>query len=212
MRSIPHMHVLYPALAEHVGQMLRWYRADRRKRPLYLRLHRTPRSSELRCDEDPEFRFGVPVVVRKRGGRGAILTSGPHMTLYCAQASDALAAAGQEAPDVLSVHTLSWMPSELVAELANRYRVLWIVEELCPQGGLFDLIADALAGLAQANADTRPPRMLHRAADGFTFSTLQTDELYRHFGLTADTIAEWVRSSIGSQHFEKSGGVSSAAK
>lgn len=195
MRSIPQMQVLYPALPEQVGQMLRWYQADRQKRPLYLRLHRTPQSSELRCDEAAEFQFGLPVVVRNRGMTEAILTSGPHMTLYCAQASDTLAAGGQRAPDVLSIHTLSWMPPECAAELADRYRTLWVVEEICPQGGLFDLVANAMARIAETCPDTRLPQLVHRAADGFTCSTLQPDGLYRHFDLTASAIAEWVGGS-----------------
>jgi transketolase len=202
MRSIPHMQVLYPALPEQVGQMLRWYQADGQEQPLYLRLHRTPQSAELRCDEDSDFRFGVPVVVRKRGASEAILTSGPHMSLYCSQATDALAAAGRVAPDVLSVHTLSSMSPQCATELADRYRVLWIVEELCPQGGLFDLVANAMAELAQACPDTRLPRLAHRAADGFTCSTLQPDGLYRHFGLTAEAIAEWVSSPTCSERTE----------
>jgi len=192
MRSIPGMTVLYPAFPEQVAPMLRWYLQSDTPGPLYMRLHRSPRlAADVALPSPGPFDPTTLIRVRERPGSGAaVVTCGPHMTAYCAQASDRLAAAGLGV-DVWTVPVLRGLPPSAVDSLLA-YATLVAAEELVDAGGLLDELSRLLAHLDSPLA----PRLRSLAVDSFTFSTLEADGLYRHFGMTAEALAERLRALL----------------
>jgi transketolase len=184
MRSIPGMIVLYPACAEQVEPMLRWYLDAAVTAPLYLRLHRLANlDADVSLPPPEPFRVGELLAIRRcPGATAAVLTCGPHLTGFCARAADRLAAQGT-AVDVWTAPTLRGLAPGAAADLAG-YAVVAVVEELVDAGGLLDEVAHALA----RHPTSRAPRLRSLAVDDFTFSTLERDGLYAHFGLTAERL------------------------
>lgn len=190
MRGIPGMQVLYPAFPEQVPHMLEWFASGTVAGPCYIRLHRTP--VELPIPEgNADFVPGTPVEVR-RDGRAtvAVLTAGPRLVSICATIADELSGQGRGI-DVFAVSDHTRISPEFSRRLVADYETVALVEELAPAGGLFDLTADALARQCEESG-TLMPRLPRRAADGFTFSTRDPDGLYRHFGLDAYSLTQWL--------------------
>ncbi|MFW5802522.1 MAG: hypothetical protein ACOCWJ_01270 [Verrucomicrobiota bacterium] len=186
MRSIPRMQVLYPAFPEEVPQMLNWCTSESNPGSCYIRLHRTPVETVV-PDEESHFFPGSPVGVRRNGGASAaVLTAGPRLVSTCAAIADELSEQGA-AIDVFAVSDHSRMSGEFVRRILAEYETVVVIEELAPVGGLFDLTSDSLTRHCE-EAGTPMPRLLRRAADGFTFSTRDPDGLYRHFGLDARSL------------------------
>lgn len=189
MRSIPGMRVFYPAFPEEARMILDACLAGPAEGPVYVRLHRTPADPAFALKPPAAFEAGHGHWLRPCSGTGlCLLTSGPHMAAFCAGAADRLAARGRTV-DVCAVSTLRGLAPGFVADLA-RYETLAVAEELAGAGGLHDEVTAALAARG-----LRLPRMLHRAAEGLTFSTLEPFGLYRHFGLMPEQLAAWLNSA-----------------
>lgn len=194
MRSIPRMQVLYPAFPEEVPQMLDWCTSESLPGPCYIRLHRTPVETVV-PDEELNFSPATPVGVRRIGcATVAVLTAGPSLVRVCAALADELSQQGR-AIDVFAVSDHSRMSGEFVRRRLAEYETVVVIEELAPAGGLFDLTADALARQCE-EAGTPMPRLLRRAADGFTFSTRDPDGLYHHFELNARSLIPWLKAVV----------------
>jgi transketolase len=181
MRAIPGMHVLYPAFNEEIPQILDWYR-QQGTGPLYIRLHRTPVPGALGMPQP--FQYGHGVCVRDNGSETAVLTSGPHML----QAAVAAVDASRSKPDLYAIATLKQLAPGFVAKLIERYGTFYIVEEICAAGGLHDAFSLALADLRNEGGVDAAPVVYHRAPDALTFSTLEPQGLYRHFGLDGPSL------------------------
>jgi len=187
MRTIPGMHVLYPAFPEEVPEMLAWYMHEVPRDPLYIRLHRTP-APDIRPAGTLRFRHGHGVRVRVRDSQTAVLTCGPHTTASCARAIDQL-----NAPcDLYAVPTLRFLDAEFARELLDRHDTFAVVEENSAAGGLFDEVCAVFAHVAEQDPGRQRPRVVRRAVDGLTFSTRDPDGLYCHFGLDADSLRVWL--------------------
>ena len=197
MRSVPGLCVLVPAFPEEVAEMLAWFAAGGGGGPCYLRLHRTAVEMPV---PDGGIRFApeTPICVRRTDGADiAILTAGPRLVATSANIADAGKAAGS-VPDVFAVADHSRMSQSFARRVVEAYGTVVVIEELAPAGGLFDLVASALA-TACAECAVPMPRLCRRAADGFTFSTRDPDGLYRHFGLDRESLANWLGGVLGSE-------------
>lgn len=173
MRSIPGMQVFYPATPQETEEILRWYVSGTQANPMYIRLHRTPRV----LDVDVPFTFGEGICLLDQKADTCYLTSGPHMSAFC------LDAARKDGADVYAISTLRGIKKSFVRMLMTRYS-RWIVrEELYEAGGLLDELT-AVAHCVYNEGDVACwPRTQHQAVNDFTFSTLEPDGLYRHFGM-----------------------------
>jgi transketolase len=189
MRAIPGMVVLYPAYVEEVAQMLEWFVASC-DGGAYMRLHRAG-SADLPVPEGGvTFRPGVGQHVMSGSGRATIVTSGPHMTRFCA------AAARTHGLDLYAVPWYGMLDEAFVRGLRDDYETLFVIEEHMGAGGLLDVVAGSFGAVG-----LRPPRLVHKAVRELTFSTLEPDGLYEHFGLDADALTRFVaeRLSPGSE-------------
>lgn len=201
VRGVPNLRVVHPAFNEELPGILSWYLNEVDEDPLYLRLHRTPILLDAAPPADRQFHPGRGVAVRERGGRHCLLTAGPHMTAFCAIASDELEREGKRI-DVHRVSSLSHLSLDYLSALTERYETVVVAEETIGAGGLFDEIA---TGLASLPAGTGAPRLFHIAPDDFTFSTLDPLGLYERFQLTPDHLKRRTFSRIR-MNLDKIGG------
>lgn len=193
MRSIPGMHVVYPTFAEELPGILNWYIDEVKSGPLYIRLHRTAPLLRKGMPDDLSFRGGFGNLIRFYGKEHCILTSGPQMAVFCADACDNMMENTRNAPDIFTVSTLRNLAPEFLSMLGDRYKKIYVIEELIAAGGLFDEVAH---GYAVAGGKT--PELIHYAPDGLTFSTRDPLGLYRHFGLTPPQIEAFLTKSLPS--------------
>ncbi len=202
MRSIPGMRVFYPSTPEETMAILKWYVEDSPNGPMYIRLHRTAASDpngrgckggvENHGMKTPPHLFtpGEGVPLRQSDSSWCIVTSGPHMTGYCADAVEQLGFDGQEI-DLYSQPCLRYS-SKLFYEQLSRYEHLIIVEEHIDAGGLMDEISTGLASLNEAGSTRLVPRLYHKSVHDFTFSSREPEGLYEHFELCAHNIRQYV--------------------
>lgn len=179
-RAIPGVTVLYPTFPEEIDQMVAWAAVAQEASSVYIRLHRTPALRMLPSDPSVHgFKLGFGVKVFHYGSKDVILTSGPHMVAFCCAAGVA---------DVFSVSTIRPLSPEFVQTILSTYKTVFIVEELFETGGLFDEFNGVAAKQRLKGLDVR-----HKAVTGMTFSTLEQEGLYRHYSLTPEGIAEFVK-------------------
>ena len=183
MRAIPGMTVLYPAYVDEVRAMLEWF-VESCDGPAYIRLHRRGAEDLPAPEGGVTFRPGRGVRVTGGGARAAILTSGPHMTRFCA------VAAGRHDLDLYAIPWYGALDRAFVRGLRG-YETLFVIEEHVGAGGLLDVVAGSFAALGLI-----PPRLVHKAVDGFTHSTLEPDGLYEHFGLDAEALTRFVAERL----------------
>ncbi len=186
LRSLPGMSVVCPGDATEVRLAVR--AAAKERGPVYLRLgkkgepmvHLTP----------PDFRIGKVLPVRD-GREVALLATGSILPVAIA-AAERLEAAGISA-QVVSFHTVKPLDTEYLADAFARFRVVATIEEHSILGGLGGSVAEWLADQEGPRARLvrigTPDTFLHEAG-GQTHAR-------RLVGLTAEAIAERVRSAFG---------------
>lgn len=182
MRAIPGMTVLHPAYIEEARQMLNWF-VETCDGPAYIRLHRRGVSDMPEPQGGLAFKPGQGVRVLGNGSRAAILTSGPHMTRFCASA------AAKHGLDLYAIPWYGRLASSFSRTLCESYNTLVVIEEHVSAGGLLDALAGSIATLG-----VRPPTLVHKAVDDFTFSTLEPDGLYEHFGLDTASLDQFLNA------------------
>jgi transketolase len=137
MRPLPGMAVVAPGDPVEVERLVPQIVA--RPGPAYLRLGR---SGERRIlDPDANVVFGCPTVVRQ-GSDVLLLTVGGMLPVGM-DAAQLLAEDGVDA-QVASVHTLSPLDAEAIAQLASRFAVVVTCEEHTVVGGLGGTVAEVL--------------------------------------------------------------------
>ncbi|HPN32235.1 MAG TPA: transketolase C-terminal domain-containing protein [bacterium] len=201
MRTLPDMFVFHPAFPEEINLILKWYFKQNSGKSIYFKLHRTPSAEYHGKIPNIKFKFGWGLAVKtyKSGNNrfsktscdSCILTSGPHLTLFCCQAADYLKKEGDKEIDVYSVSTLRYIEPAFVEKLCRGYKNIFVIEENYPEGGLFDEICDKIFRIK----NIRVPRLFHKAADGFSFSTLEPFGLYKHFSLDKDSVIKYILSN-----------------
>lgn len=186
MRSIPNMTVVEPADAMEMRQALSAAVAHRG--PVYFRLVRgdiggpCPRV----VPDGYEFRLGRAAVLRE--GTDVTLIGSGLMVSRCLEAADLLGKEGIAA-DVINVSTIKPLDVDLIAARARRTGAVVTAENHTVLGGLGGAVAEVLGDAC--------PVPLRRVGVRDEFGTSgPLEELFPHYGLTADAVREAARTAI----------------
>lgn len=180
LRALPNMAIVAPVDAEEMRRCmaatLDW------PGPLYIRLAKggDPVVSEARHG----FALGQGILMREPGR--VLLVSTGVMTTRALAAAELLAERGVAA-GVLHLHTVKPLDETRLLSLAREVETVVSIEEHVLAGGLGSAIAELFMDrLAEAS-----PRLLRLGLpDRFPEKYGSQDDLLRHFGLTAEGIAE----------------------
>ena len=201
MRSIPNMLVFHPAFPEELILILKWYISSNIPKPIYFKLHRTPPESSVIPDKNITFKYGYGIKIREYSTANAcILTSGPHLTFFCAEAVDTFNAFKNKKTffDLFSISTLKNISPAFFNTLAKKYESLIVIEENINAGGLFDelnlLLSQNILTVSRKKSNFKLKSILHKAPVDFTFSTLKQFGLYKKFGLDKSSIVKYLNA------------------
>ncbi|MFZ5832133.1 MAG: transketolase family protein [Planctomycetota bacterium] len=175
---IPNLHVIEPSCNDEMRQALRV--AVETEGPFYLRIVRCE-VNENDIGEGYRFRLGKGVTVIENGADVGLVTSGC-MLRTAKIAAEKLKKAGI---GVRLDHHASLKPfdRELVCDMATKVRAIVTVENHCRSGGLFSLVAEALALAGRqvpvGAIGTDPEDFIH---------TGHVNDLLVHYRMTSDDI------------------------
>jgi len=183
MRSLPNMTVLCPADSIEVEKMmdclLDW------KGPVYIRINR----NDLPFVYPPEEPHSIgKVTMLREGSHAAIFASG----IMVSRALEAAAALESEGISVrvLDAGTIKPLDREAVIGYSSGVEAIVTAEEHSVIGGLGSAVVEALRGAAHA------PVEFVGIPDSFGISAESYDDLLAHFGLTAEAVAQAVRTLL----------------
>lgn len=182
MRTLPGMTVLVPSDAIEAKKAVA--AAVEIEGPVYLRLSR-PNTEAVTREEDP-FQVGKANVLRD-GTDAAIFALGL-MVGPALKAAELLEARGVSAA-VLNFHTVKPLDTEAILRYNFSVRAIVTAEEHFVTGGLGSAVAEVIAGRAGA--------AFSRVGVEDSFGQSGTpDQLFAHYGLTAENIAQRVLSLL----------------
>jgi transketolase len=181
LRAIDGLDVVVPADARQTAAAVRWAAAN--SGPAFLRISRTP-VPELQEREDKEFKPGASETLLI--GLDATIIATGTMVWRAVEAARQL---GDEGISVGVINMASIAPMDEVAlvRAARATPLLVTVEESVPRGGLGGAVAEIVAHHA-------PVEMRMLGTDTFA-PTGSVEELTRHFGLDAESIAATIRAA-----------------
>ena len=210
MRSIPNMLVFHPATPNETKSILNWYINSSCNYPAYFKLHRTPANENIRQLKNSIFKFGYGIKIReKAAASNCVITSGPHLTVFCAEAVDLINESNNKnAFDLFTISTLKNISREFCELLAINYKNIFVIEENISSGGLYDelnLVISKISSIKKNNnkINFKLENIFSKAVDDFTFSTLDQFGLYKHFGLDKNSIAEYLTRAKGEERLAK---------
>jgi transketolase len=179
MRALPNMTVISPADATETKKAVR--AAAQMKGPVYLRLGRHPVDTIF--GEGYEFKPGKGVILRE--GRDVAIIATGVMVAEALKAAEILEKDGINAM-VVNIHTIKPIDEEVILKAAECGAIV-TAEEHSIIGGLGSAVAEVLS--------EKKPVLIKRIGikDVFGMSG-KPEELMKAYGLTAEDIAEAVRS------------------
>jgi len=180
--SFPGFTVIVPADAIEAAQAVR--AAASTYGPFYIRLSR-PKTPLI---FDDRYRFAVGKAVMMRGGWDATVIACGLMVARALQAADALAQEGIECR-VVNMPTLKPLDEDAIVEAAEETGAILTVEEHLQHGGLGSRVS-------QVVAKHHPVPMSFLAIKDYYSPSGKPEELLQRHGLTAEGIAEEVRSLV----------------
>lgn len=174
MRVLPNMKVLVPADAKEAASMVEFMAGD--EGPSYMRMVRD--DTEDINDHDYVYEFGKGQVLRE-GKDISILACGP-MVKKALDAASQLESADIDAR-VVNMSTIKPLDIETILACARETRGIITVEDHSIYGGLGSAVAEVVV-------DHCPVKMkIIGVNDSFGMSG-NSQDLYRHFGLTSERI------------------------
>lgn len=189
MRALPNMTVTAACDAAEMRRLmeasLTW------PHPIYIRLAKG--GDPIVSRDELGFSLGKAIPLERSSDASAVvLMSTGIMTTACLAAAKKLALEGVPT-SVLHFHTVKPLDTEAVLEFAESARLVVTVEEGTLIGGLGSAIGDAL--LETLGKDV-PSFLRVGLPDRFPETYGVQDELLRHYGLTADRIADSVLKAL----------------
>ncbi len=174
MRIIPNMTVIVPADADEAYDAT--LAAVKIPGPVYLRLGR---EAVPRLENRPEFKPGQADVLAE-GDDISIIACG-HMVSRALTAADILAGKNISVR-VINLHTPKPIDVDTVTKAARETGAVLTVEEHTVFGGMGSAVAEVIV-------ENHPVPMKIMGIDGTFGESGKPDELFEHFGLTANDIA-----------------------
>ena len=186
MRTIPGMTVICPADATEayaaVEAVLNY------EGPCYLRFGRYA-VPDLTPELVSDYKFEIGKGVKYRDGSDVAIIANGYMVHLALEAADILAAEGISA-EVINIHTVKPLDTDLVAEVARKCKAVVTAEEHSIIGGLGSAVCESLC-------QTYPVPVLRVGVEDKFGRSGQVPELLELYGLTAKNIADKARLAIG---------------
>ena len=185
MRAIPNMTVICPADGIETSRAVR--ACMEINGPVYMRIGR---GFEPPCYENEEYDFRIGKAVTMREGKDLTIIACGIAVLQSLNAAKTLAEEGIDVR-VVNMHTIKPLDRETVIAAAKETGKVLVIEEHNVLGGLGDAVASVIAeeGIA---CDFKK----HGLQDCFSVIGYAED-LYAHYGLDANGIADRVRLMMG---------------
>ncbi len=181
MRVLPNMTVLSPADATEAEHMIE--AAIDIEGPVYMRICRSDMPDVL--PEGIKYDFGKMLPLKKDGDI-AIFATGL-MVSHALEAAEKLSHDGINAR-VIDVGCIKPLDTLSLSRIAGEVKGIVTVEEHSRIGGLGSAICEALCD------KPHPPIKMVAVDDSFGCSAYYPEELYKHYGLTSDDIANAVKA------------------
>ncbi|MBR2930616.1 MAG: transketolase family protein [Clostridia bacterium] len=184
MRTIPGMTIISPADADEayaaVEAAINFYG------PVYLRFGRY--AVPNLTSEMADYKFEIGKGVTYREGKDVTLVANGFMVHLAVEAAEILAKEGIEA-EVINIHTIKPLDTELIAAAAKKTGAVVTAEEHSIIGGLGAAVCEALA-------ESCPVPVLRVGVEDKFGQSGQVPELLEIYGLTAENIAAKARIAI----------------
>ena len=184
MRTIPGMTIISPADACEAYQAVE--AAIKHTGPVYLRFGRYAVPNLTADMENYKFEIGKGVVMRP-GSDVSIVANG-YMVHLAMEAAEELAAEGIDA-EVINIHTIKPIDSELIVQSAKKCGAVVTAEEHNVIGGLGSAVCEVLCEAA-------PVQCLRVGVEDTYGRSGKVSELLEMYGLTSKNIAEKARCAV----------------
>ncbi len=184
MRTIPGMTVICPADANEAYRAVE--AAILTEGPMYLRFGRyavPDVTSDL-----PGYRFEIGKGVTLRGGKDVTIVATGYPVHLALAAADILAGEGISA-EVINIHTIKPLDTELIAASARRTGAVVTAEEHSVIGGLGGAVCETLAASC-------PVPVLRVGVQDMFGRSGKVPELLEIYGITSECIADKARAAI----------------
>ncbi len=183
MRTIPGMVIINPA--DHYEAMAAVEAAVKYDGPVYLRFGRLA-VPQIFDETNYKFELGKGVVLEE--GKDATIIATGLMVPYALEARELLKKDGIDA-EVINIHTIKPIDSELIEKTARKTGAIVTAEEHNVNGGLGSAVAEVLC-------ETYPVPMMRVGTQDVFGKSGKPADLFKEYGLTAENIAENVKKAI----------------
>ena len=183
MRTIPGMIIINPA--DHYEAMAAVEAAVKYDGPVYLRFGRLA-VPQIFDETNYKFELGKGVVLAE--GKDATIIATGLMVPYALEARELLMKEGIDA-EVINIHTIKPIDSELIEKTARKTGAIVTAEEHNVIGGLGSAVAEVLC-------ETYPVPMMRVGTKDVFGKSGKPAQLFEEYGLTAENIAENVKKAI----------------
>ena len=184
MRTIPGMVIISPADADEAYAAVE--AAINHYGPVYMRFGRFPVPNLTSEMQGYKFELGKGVLYRE--GRDVTIVANGYMVHLALEAAEMLAAEGIDA-DVINIHTIKPIDSELIVASAKKTGVVVTAEEHSVIGGLGSAVCDVLA-------ENCPVPVVKIGVNDEFGRSGKVPELLEIYGLTAKNIYEKAKLAV----------------
>ena len=184
MRTIPGMVIISPADADEAYAAVE--AAINHYGPVYMRFGRFPVPNLTSEMKDYKFELGKGVLYRE--GRDVTIVANGYMVHLAVEAAEMLAAEGIDA-EVINIHTIKPIDSEIIVASAKKTGAVVTAEEHSVIGGLGSAVCDVLA-------ENHPVPVIKVGVNDEFGRSGKVPELLEIYGLTAKNIYEKAKLAI----------------
>ena len=184
MRTIPGMVIISPADADEAYAAVE--AAINHYGPVYMRFGRFPVPNLTSEMEDYKFEIGKGVLYRE--GKDVTIVANGYMVHLAVEAAEMLAAEGIDA-EVINIHTIKPIDSDLIVASAKKTGAVVTAEEHSVIGGLGSAVCDVLA-------ENHPVPVIKVGVQDQYGRSGKVPELLEIYGLTAKNIYEKAKLAI----------------
>ena len=184
MRTIPGMVIISPADADEAYAAVE--AAINHYGPVYMRFGRFPVPNLTSEMKDYKFEIGKGVLYRE--GKDVTIVANGYMVHLAVEAAEMLAAEGIDA-EVINIHTIKPIDSDLIVASAKKTGAVVTAEEHSVIGGLGSAVCDVLA-------ENHPVPVIKVGVQDQYGRSGKVPELLEIYGLTAKNIYEKAKLAI----------------